>query len=60
MKTEEDETDEIIRKRTKLKNNFSEKILQKKIKNYESTSSDSEVEFFEKRPLHSGERLKKV
>lgn len=60
MKIEEDEIDEIIRKGTKLKNNFSEKILQKKIKNYESTSSDSEVEFFEKRRLHSGERLKKV
>ena len=46
MKIEEDEIDEIIRKGTKLKNNFSEKVLQKKIKNYESTSSDSEVEFF--------------
>ena len=32
MKIEEDEIDEIIRKETKIKNNFSEKILQKKIK----------------------------
>ena len=60
MEIEEDEIDEIIRKGTKIKNNFSEKILQKKIKNYESKSPDSEVAFLEKRLLHSGERLKKV